>query len=199
MIRKFEPRFKSVRVKLLDNTDPTDRALRLRIDALLYAEPAPSRWSSTRSWSPVSGNFRGRGSGRMSDELLPYYNRELAFLRQSGRRVRRGAPEDRRAACGWGPDAVKDPHVARLIEAFAYLNARTRHKLDDDFPEVSEALLGVAVPALPGPAALAGDRPVPAGSAAGRADHRLYPIPRGRPSRPSRSTASPAGSAPVIR
>src|SRR5262249_12732644 len=37
-------------------------------------------------------------------------------------------------------------HVERLVQAFAYLTARIRHKLDDDFPELSEALLGVLYP-----------------------------------------------------
>ena len=41
---------------------------------------------------------------------------------------------------------AEDPHVERLIEAFAYLNARTRHKLDDDFPEITDAMLGVLYP-----------------------------------------------------
>ena len=41
LILRFEPRFKSVRVKHLDNRDKTDRSLRFRIDATLYADPAP--------------------------------------------------------------------------------------------------------------------------------------------------------------
>lgn len=41
VIRSFEPRFKSVRVTHTDNTDKHDRAVRFRIDALMYADPAP--------------------------------------------------------------------------------------------------------------------------------------------------------------
>lgn len=40
-IRRFEPRFASVRVSLVDAKDKLDATLRLRIDALLHAEPAP--------------------------------------------------------------------------------------------------------------------------------------------------------------
>ncbi|MGE3182441.1 MAG: type VI secretion system baseplate subunit TssF, partial [Phycisphaerae bacterium] len=40
----------------------------------------------------------------------------------------------------------QDPYVERLIEAFAYINARTRKKLDDDFPEIAEAMLGIVFP-----------------------------------------------------
>ena len=41
IIRYYEPRFKSVRVKYLNNTDEKDRTLRFRIEAVLYAEPNP--------------------------------------------------------------------------------------------------------------------------------------------------------------
>jgi type VI secretion system protein ImpG len=45
-----------------------------------------------------------------------------------------------------GAGAIKDPHLRRMVEAVAYLNARIRCKLDDDFPELTEALLGVLYP-----------------------------------------------------
>lgn len=41
ILRTYEPRFKSVKVILLDNNDKTDRTLKFRIDATLYADPAP--------------------------------------------------------------------------------------------------------------------------------------------------------------
>lgn len=40
-IRRFEPRFRSVRVRLTTEDDRKDATLRLRIDAVLHAEPAP--------------------------------------------------------------------------------------------------------------------------------------------------------------
>src|SRR5439155_1678832 len=43
-------------------------------------------------------------------------------------------------------DASEDPHVERLIQAFAFLAARVHHKLDDEFPEITEALLNVLYP-----------------------------------------------------
>jgi type VI secretion system protein ImpG len=81
----------------------------------------------------------------MTDELLPYYNRELAFLRKMGAEFAEAHPKIA-GRLRLGPDLAEDPHVARMIEAFAYLNARTRHKLEDDFPEITEALLGVLYP-----------------------------------------------------
>jgi len=41
ILRRFEPRFKTVKVQYMDNKDNTDRTLRFRIDAVLYADPAP--------------------------------------------------------------------------------------------------------------------------------------------------------------
>ena len=81
----------------------------------------------------------------MSDELLPYYHRELAFIRRLGAEFAEAHPKIA-GRLRLGPDAAEDPHVERLIEAFAYLNARTRHKLDDDFPEITDALLSVLYP-----------------------------------------------------
>ena len=41
ILRDYEPRFKTVKVNHIDNKDNTDRTLRFRIDATLYADPAP--------------------------------------------------------------------------------------------------------------------------------------------------------------
>lgn len=81
----------------------------------------------------------------MADELLPYYEKELTFIRQLGAEFADRHPK----VAGHlkiSEQAVEDPHVSRLIEAFAYLNARIQHKLDDDFPELSDAMLSVLFP-----------------------------------------------------
>ena len=44
------------------------------------------------------------------------------------------------------PNHCEDPHVERLIESFAFLAARIHLKIDDEFPEVTEALLSVLYP-----------------------------------------------------
>ncbi len=41
VIRHNEPRFVSVSVSLLENIDAVDRTMRFRIEALMYADPAP--------------------------------------------------------------------------------------------------------------------------------------------------------------
>lgn len=55
------------------------------------------------------------------------------------------------AALGMGVDRSTDPHVERMIEAFALLTARVRTKLDDDFPELIDGMLGVLYPHLLSP------------------------------------------------
>ena len=40
-IRRFEPRFLSVHVQLVDGNERLENTLRLRIDAVMHAEPAP--------------------------------------------------------------------------------------------------------------------------------------------------------------
>jgi type VI secretion system protein ImpG len=81
----------------------------------------------------------------MSDELLPYYNRELSYIRKLGAEFAKAYPKIA-GRLRLNQDSSDDPHVARMIEAFAYLTARIRHKLDDDFPELSDAFLNVVYP-----------------------------------------------------
>jgi len=64
VIRDFEPRFKSVRVEILDNAEPMDRTLRFRIDALMHAEPAPEPVVFDSSLEPSTGNVEVRGGKR---------------------------------------------------------------------------------------------------------------------------------------
>lgn len=81
----------------------------------------------------------------MADDLLSYYNRELLFLRKLGAQFAEQHPKvaGRLRMSG---DAVEDPHVLRLLEGVAFLNARIRAKLDDEFPELSEGLLDQLYP-----------------------------------------------------
>src|SRR5436305_2468321 len=81
----------------------------------------------------------------MSQSLFPYYERELTFIRQFAQEFAERYP----AAAGrllLEPNRSGDPHVERLIESFALLAGRIHHKLDDEFPEITEALLDVLYP-----------------------------------------------------
>jgi type VI secretion system protein ImpG len=81
----------------------------------------------------------------MRDELLHYYERELSFLRQSGEEFAEKYPK----VAGRliiEPDKCEDPHVERLLEGFAFLTARVHLKIDDQFPEITAALLNTLYP-----------------------------------------------------
>jgi type VI secretion system protein ImpG len=81
----------------------------------------------------------------MSEALYDHYREELFFIRKLAQEFRQRYPaaaarlqlEENRSA---------DPHVERLIEAFALLTARTQLKIHDEFPELTDALLHVLYP-----------------------------------------------------
>lgn len=81
----------------------------------------------------------------MADKLLPYYNRELTFLRRMSGEFAEAHPKIA-GRLRLSADAIEDPHVSRLIEGVAFLNARIAAKLDDDYPELVDALLDVLYP-----------------------------------------------------
>jgi len=81
----------------------------------------------------------------MRDELLLYYERELNYLRQLGAEFGQKYPKIASRLI-LEPDKCDDPHVERLLEAFAFLAARVHLKIDDEFPEITEALLSILYP-----------------------------------------------------
>jgi type VI secretion system protein ImpG len=81
----------------------------------------------------------------MSEALYPYYERELTFIRHLAQEFAKQYP----AAAGrlmLEPNRSADPHVDRLIESFALVAGRIHHKLDDEFPELTDALLNILYP-----------------------------------------------------
>ncbi|MBE1161100.1 type VI secretion system baseplate subunit TssF [Dyella acidiphila] len=79
------------------------------------------------------------------EDLLPYYERELAFLRRYSRDFAERYPKIAGRLMLTG-DISEDPHVERLIESFALMGARISKKIEDDYPEFTEALLEVLYP-----------------------------------------------------
>jgi type VI secretion system protein ImpG len=80
-------------------------------------------------------------------EFLARFHEELAYLRSAGQSFAARHPKiaerlqlDREGSA--------DPHVERLIESFAFLTARLQRRFDADFPEFTEALLGLLYPSL---------------------------------------------------
>ena len=81
----------------------------------------------------------------MISELLPYYERELLFIRKMASEFAERYPE-RAAALKLTRNGCEDPHVERMIEGFALIAGRIQRKLDDEFPEITQALLDLLYP-----------------------------------------------------
>ena len=81
----------------------------------------------------------------MSDALLPYYVRELEAIKRLAAEFAEANPTIA-GRLRLSADAVDDPHVARLLEGAAFLAARVQRRLDDEFPELTDALLGLLYP-----------------------------------------------------
>ena len=82
------------------------------------------------------------------EKLLPYVERELSLLRQAGAGFAGRYPKlaGSLGPGGEGSDGVCDPHVERLIQGCAVLNARVGKLLDDGYAGFTEALLGRLYP-----------------------------------------------------
>jgi type VI secretion system protein ImpG len=81
----------------------------------------------------------------MRSDLLAYYETELSSLRRLGAEFAEKYPKIA-SRLVLEPNKCEDPHVERLLEAFAFLAARVHLKLDDEFPLITESLLEVLYP-----------------------------------------------------
>ncbi|ASL48998.1 hypothetical protein bAD24_p01515 (plasmid) [Burkholderia sp. AD24] len=79
------------------------------------------------------------------DELLPHCERELSVLRRSMRTFAEGYPKiaARLAISG---EQSGDLHVDRMIQSFALLAARIDARIEDEYPEFTEAMLETLQP-----------------------------------------------------
>ncbi|MRW94360.1 type VI secretion system baseplate subunit TssF [Duganella sp. FT80W] len=79
------------------------------------------------------------------EKLLPYYERELSLLRRAGAEFAGRYPKLAGSLQMRG-ETCADPHVERLIQSSAFLNARVARLLDDGYAHFTEALLGMLYP-----------------------------------------------------
>jgi type VI secretion system protein ImpG len=81
----------------------------------------------------------------MDPRLLAAYSEELSYLRETAREF---GEEHEAVARQLGPQFPDDPdpYVERLLEGVAFLAARVRLKLDDQFPEFTQQLLNAVQP-----------------------------------------------------
>lgn len=82
----------------------------------------------------------------MSRELWPYFDQELRFLQEQAREFGREYPKEAGFLRLETTGRSTDPHVERMLQGFALLAARIRMKIDDDFPELTDALLHLLYP-----------------------------------------------------
>jgi len=80
-----------------------------------------------------------------TEALLQAYTRELSILRRMGGQFAARYPKIA-ARLQLDGNGSADPHVERLIEAFAFLTARVQTSIDNDLPEITTALLGLLYP-----------------------------------------------------
>ena len=86
----------------------------------------------------------------MSETLLPYFERELRAIRKDAGEFAEAFPKVA-GRLRISADTVDDPFVSRLLEGVAFLAARVQHRLDDELPEISDALLEMLSPHLLAP------------------------------------------------
>lgn len=79
--------------------------------------------------------------------MQQYFDAQMRLLTQAGKQFAESYPEH---AGQLNIDSIKerDPHVERLLEGVAYLNANIQKRLDESLPEVSEQVLRQLCPAL---------------------------------------------------
>lgn len=81
----------------------------------------------------------------MDPQLLKYYSEELVYMRSLAGEFAEQHPKIAKRLGMQGTE-VADPYVERLIESFCFLSARTRIKLDAEFPNFTQRLLEVIYP-----------------------------------------------------
>ncbi len=79
------------------------------------------------------------------DELFTKYERELVTLRSLCREYAQRYPKVA-AQLQLGGETCNDPHVERLLQGVALLSARVAKRLDDSYPQFTEALLNLLFP-----------------------------------------------------
>ncbi|OLQ90628.1 type VI secretion protein [Vibrio panuliri] len=71
-----------------------------------------------------------------------YFREELAFLKEQGREFTEIHPQLSRFLHG----RTLDPDVERLLEGFAFLTAKLREKVEDEFPELTHSMINMLWP-----------------------------------------------------
>lgn len=76
-------------------------------------------------------------------KILSYFEAELSALKQAGKAF---SDTHKDVAHRIGLDNEQDPHIKRLIEAVAFLNARVHLRADELLPQLTQSLLNFIAP-----------------------------------------------------
>jgi type VI secretion system protein ImpG len=87
----------------------------------------------------------------VSESLLPFYNSELAALRRLAGDFAQAYPKVAGRLRLTPEGSTDDPHVERLLEGVAFLAARVQQRLEEELPELTDALLEILSPHLLAP------------------------------------------------
>ncbi len=79
------------------------------------------------------------------EKLLPYFERELGLLRRAGQEFAARYPK-LAGSLQISGETCADPHVERLLQGVAFMNARVVKLLDDGYAGFTEALLEMLYP-----------------------------------------------------
>ncbi len=81
----------------------------------------------------------------MDTRLLHHYNVELDFMREMGSEFAQHFPK---VAGRLGMEGLEcaDPYVERMLEGFAFLTARVKLKIEEEFPKFCQHLLEIVYP-----------------------------------------------------
>lgn len=81
----------------------------------------------------------------MSDQLMRYYERELAYIRKALSGFAQRFPEQAEQL-QLNKNSVEDPSITRLLDGMALLTARTELRLDEQLPDILQDLLNLLYP-----------------------------------------------------
>ena len=81
---------------------------------------------------------------------LEYFLDEIAYVQREGEAFARRFPTVA-GALDFGGHGSADPHVQRLIEAFAFISGRLQRNLDQQVPRLALPVLETLYPALTSP------------------------------------------------
>ena len=144
-------RLRDVRVTFIDKkkAQSLDRTLKFRIDAVLWVEPLRERGSRSNSALEIATDDFRVGGAANDGRIAPLLQPGTGVSPLDGGGVCRKKHSEIAGRLRSSADGSHDPHVERIVEAFAYLNARIRFKLRRRLSGNHRILARRLIPALP--------------------------------------------------